>query len=322
MSEMRMVKLFAATLIAGGAALAGADAEAAWPEKPIRIVVPFAPGGTSDQIARIFQKSIEENNLSSQPLTIVNIGGHYSVGARQAKDAPADGYNFLVLHVALMGGEGSGAVDFGYRDFDAVATTSEFCLTPAVMESSPIKTTGDLVNDAKANPDSIVFGVNIGAINHMAALMLQETTPGARFRFVQVGGGAENFKQLAGGHTQAGVFSGAEYMSFKDSGVRALGWSGGERHPKLPDLPTLKEQGFDVQFCVANWWFAPKGTPQEAIDGMAAMLQKAMETPYVRQELDNRLFDAVFLQGDAMRASLDETWARIEPVAKLAAVKK
>ena len=322
MSEMRMVKLFAATLIAGGAALAGADAEAAWPEKPIRIVVPFAPGGTSDQIARIFQKSIEENNLSSQPLTIVNVGGHYSVGARQAKDAPADGYNFLVLHVALMGGEGSGAVDFGYRDFDAVATTSEFCLTPAVMESSPIKTTGDLVNDAKANPDSIVFGVNIGAINHMAALMLQETTPGARFRFVQVGGGAENFKQLAGGHTQAGVFSGAEYMSFKDSGVRALGWSGGERHPKLPDLPTLKEQGFDVQFCVANWWFAPKGTPQEAIDGMAAMLQKAMETPYVRQELDNRLFDAVFLQGDAMRASLDETWARIEPVAKLAAVKK
>ncbi len=322
MSEMRMVKLFAATLIAGGAALASADAGAAWPEKPIRIVIPFAPGGTSDQIARIFQKSIEENNLSSQPLTIVNIGGHYSVGARQAKDAPADGYNFLVLHVALMGGEGSGAVDFGYRDFDAVATTSEFCLTPAVMESSPIKTTGELVNGAKANPDSIVFGVNIGAINHMAALMLQETTPGARFRFVQVGGGAENFKQLAGGHTQAGVFSGAEYMSFKDSGVRALGWSGGERHPKLPDLPTLKEQGFDVQFCVANWWFAPKGTPQEAIDGMAAMLQKAMETPYVRQELDNRLFDAVFLQGDAMRASLDETWARIEPVAKLAAVKK
>ncbi|HMR32893.1 MAG TPA: tripartite tricarboxylate transporter substrate binding protein [Geminicoccaceae bacterium] len=319
---MRMVKLFAATLIAGGAALASADAGAAWPEKPIRIVIPFAPGGTSDQIARIFQKSIEENNLSSQPLTIVNIGGHYSVGARQAKDAPADGYNFLVLHVALMGGEGSGAVDFGYRDFDAVATTSEFCLTPAVMESSPIKTTGELVNGAKANPDSIVFGVNIGAINHMAALMLQETTPGARFRFVQVGGGAENFKQLAGGHTQAGVFSGAEYMSFKDSGVRALGWSGGERHPKLPDLPTLKEQGFDVQFCVANWWFAPKGTPQEAIDGMAAMLQKAMETPYVRQELDNRLFDAVFLQGDAMRASLDETWARIEPVAKLAAVKK
>ena len=322
MSEMRMVKLLAATLIAGGAALAGADAEAAWPEKPIRIVVPFAPGGTSDQIARIFQKSIEENNLSSQPLTIVNVGGHYSVGARQSKDSPADGYNFLVLHVALMGGEGSGAVDFGYRDFDAVATTSEFCLTPAVMESSPIKTTGELVNGAKANPDSIVFGVNIGAINHMAALMLQETTPGARFRFVQVGGGAENFKQLAGGHTQAGVFSGAEYMSFRDSGVRALGWSGGERHPKLPDLPTLKEQGFDVQFCVANWWFAPKGTPQEAIDGMAAMLQKAMETPYVRQELDNRLFDAVFLQGDAMRASLDETWARIEPVAKLAAAKK
>lgn len=319
---MRVLALLAGALLAGSVTFGGDAAHADWPERPIRVVIPFAPGGTSDQIARIFQRSIEENNLSSQPLTIVNVGGHYSVGARQVKDAPADGYNFLLIHVALMGGEGSGAVDFGYRDFDAVASTSEFCVTPAVMESSPFKTASELVNGAKENPDSIIFGVNIGAINHMAALMLQETTPGTRFRFVQVGGGAENFKQLAGGHTQAGVFSGAEYLSFKDSGVRALGWSGAERHPKLPDLPTLKEQGYDVQFCIANWWFAPKGTPQEAIDGMAAMLEKAMATPYIREELDNRLFDAVFLQGDALKASLDETWARIEPVAKLAAVKK
>ena len=319
---MRIAKLFAGMLIAGAAAFAAAGAEAAWPDKPVRIIIPFAPGGTSDQIARVFQRAVEENSLSSQPWSIVNVGGHYSVGARQVKDAPADGYTFLILHVALMGGEGSGAVDFGYRDFDAVASTSEFCVTPAVMESSPFKTASDLVNGAKDNPDSIVFGVNIGAINHMAALMLQETTPGARFRFVQVGGGAENFKQLAGGHTQAGVFSGAEYMSFKDSGVRALGWSGAERHPKLPDLPTLKEQGYDVQFCIANWWFAPKGTPQEAIDGMASLLEKAMATPYVQQELDNRLFDPVFLEGEALKASLDETWARIEPVAKLAAAKK
>lgn len=319
---MISAKLFVGALFAGVVALAGAGAQAAWPEKPIRVVVPFAPGGTSDQIARVFQKAIEENHLSSQPLTIVNVGGHYSVGARQVKDAPADGYNFLILHVALMGGEGSGAVDFGYRDFEPVASTSEFCVTPAVMESSPFKSTADLVNAAKATPETIVFGVNIGAINHMAALMLQETTPGAKFRFVQVGGGAENFKQLAGGHTQASVLSGAEYLSFKDSGVRALGWSGAQRHPKLPELATLKEQGFDVQFCIANWWFAPKGTPKEAIDGMAAMLEQAMATPYVRQELDNRLFDAVFLKGDALQASLDETWARIEPVAKLAAVKK
>lgn len=319
---MRMHAFLMGAMIAGSVALGAGAARAEWPERPIRVVVPFAPGGTSDQIARVFQRSIEENKFSSQPLTIVNVGGHYSVGARQAKDAPADGYNFLILHIALMGGEASGAVDFGYRDFAPVASTSEFCVTPAVMESSPIKTAADLVNGAKANPDSIVFGVNIGAINHMAALLLQETTPGARFRFVQVGGGAENFKQLAGGHTQAGVFSGAEYLSFKDSGVRALGWSGAQRHPKLPALPTLKEQGYDVEFCVANWWFAPKGTPQEAIDGMAAMLEKAMATPYVRQELDNRLFDAVFLKGDALKASLDETWARIEPIAKLAAVKK
>jgi tripartite-type tricarboxylate transporter receptor subunit TctC len=221
-----------------------------------------------------------------------------------------------------MGGEASGAIDFGYRDFEPVASTSEFCLTPAVLEGAPQKTAVELVEAAKAKPDSLIFGVNIGAINHLAALMLQETTPGAQFRFVQVGGGAENFKQLAGGHTNASVFSGAEYLSFKDSGVRALGWTGANRHPSLPDLPTLKEQGYDIEFCVANWWFAPKGTPQEAIDGMADLLERAMATDYVRQELENRLFDAVFLKGEALQASLDATYARIEPVAKLATPKK
>lgn len=304
------------------AAVAIGSAEAAWPEKPIRLIVPFAPGGTSDQIARIFQRTIEENKLLAQPINVVNIGGHFSVGARQVKDTAPDGYTFMVLHIALMGGEAAGAVDFGHRAFEPVASTSEFCLTPAVRNDSPYASLGELLTAAKAKPDTIVFGVNIGAINHMAAIMMEQAFPGARFRYVQVGGGAENFKQLAGGHTQAAVFSGAEYVSFKDSGARALGWTGPQRQPKLPAIATLKEQGFDVEFCVANWWFAPKGTPKDAIDGMAAALEKAMATPYIQDQLDQRLFDPVFLKGQALEQSLAATWTRIEPVAKLAAPKK
>jgi tripartite-type tricarboxylate transporter receptor subunit TctC len=296
-----------------------APAAAAWPEKPIRVVVPFAPGGTSDQIARIFQKSIEENRLLGQPITVVNVGGHFSVGARQVKDAPADGHTFLILHVALMGGEASGVMDFGWRDFTPVASTSEFCLTPVVRTDAPWASLADLLAAAREKPDSIVFGVNIGAINHMAALMMEQTVPGARFRYVQVGGGAENFKQLAGGHTQAGVLSGAEFVSFRDGGIRALGWTGPGRQPRLPELATLKEQGFDVEFCVANWWFAPKGTSPEAVAGFAGALKTAMATPYIREQLDTRLFDPVFLEGAALQQSLERTWARIEPVGRLAA---
>jgi tripartite-type tricarboxylate transporter receptor subunit TctC len=301
---------------------AGGRADAGWPEKPVKVIVPFAPGGTSDQVARIFQRAIQENKLLPQPVTVVNIGGHFSVGSRQAMESPPDGYTFLLIHIALMGGEGSGVMNFGYRNFEAVASTSEFCLTPVVRNDSPYKTLRELLAAAKEKPDTILFGVNIGAINHIAGLQLQATMPGARFRYVQVGGGAENFRAVLGGHTNAGILSGAEYVSFKASGIRALGYTGPQRHSGIPDVPTVKEQGFDMEFCVANWWFAPKGTPREAVDGMATSLEKAMQTDYIKKELDNRLFDPRFLRGDALRQVLDETYRRIEPVAKQAVPEK
>ena len=72
-----------------------ATAQAAWPEKPIKVVVPFKAGGTSDQTARIFQAAIKENNLLPQPITIINVGGHYSIGSRQVMEAAPDGHSFL-----------------------------------------------------------------------------------------------------------------------------------------------------------------------------------------------------------------------------------
>ncbi len=295
---------------------------AAWPERPIRVIVPFAAGGTSDQMGRIFARAIDENRILPQPVNVINVGGHFSVGSRQVKDAPADGYTFLLIHIALMGGEASGNVNFGHRDFAPVATTGEFCLTPVVRTDSPHRTLKDLLGEASAKPDTIPFGVNIAAINHMAGLMMQETTPGARFRWVQVGGGAENFKALSGGHTQAGVLSSAEYVNFRGGGaIRALGYTGPERHPGLPDVPTLKEQGYDVTFCVANWWFAPKGTPREAVSGFADALERATRTEYIQKQLAERLFAPVFRRDAALATELDGTWKRIEPIAKMASKK-
>jgi tripartite-type tricarboxylate transporter receptor subunit TctC len=317
---MRKLIVTLAAVVLGGGALA--SPALAWPEKPVKVIVPFAPGGTSDQVARIFQRAIQEQKLLPQPLTVVNIGGHFSVGSRQAMEAPPDGYTLLLIHIALMGGEGSGVMNFGYRNFEPVASTSEFCLTPVVRNDSPYKTLREVLSAARDKPDTILFGVNIGAINHLAGLQLQSTVPGARFRYVQVGGGAENFRAVLGGHTNAGILSGAEYVSFRASGIRALGYTGPQRHPGIADVPTVKEQGFDVEFCVANWWFAPKGTPRAAVDGMASALEKAMQTDYIKKELDNRLFEPRFLKGEPLRQALDETYRRIEPVAKQAVPEK
>jgi len=303
---------------------------AEWPEKPIKITVPFKAGGTSDQVARAFQAAIQENNILPQPTTIINVGGHFSIGSRQVMEADPDGYNFLLVHIALMGGQAGGMFDFGYKNYEPVAATGQFCVLPMVRKDSGINSVDELLAKAKAEPDTLIFGANLGAINHMAGIMLQNTEPGAEFRFVQIGGGTANYTALTGAQTNATVLSGAEVLNFTllpdgsdnpESQIKALAYTGPERNPKLPDMPTLKELGRDMEFCIDSWWFAPKGTPAEAIDGMAAALEQATASDRIQEFYSSKAFSPVFLKGEELQKSLDDTWARIEPVAKQAAQK-
>ncbi|MEM7255503.1 MAG: tripartite tricarboxylate transporter substrate binding protein, partial [Pseudomonadota bacterium] len=258
---------------------------------------------------------------------VINVGGHYSIGVRQVKDAKPDGYNFLLIHMALMGGEAGGFLDFGYRDFEPVAATSEFCVLPVVRKDSGITSVKQLLQKAKTQPDSLIFGANLGALNHMGGIMLQDTSPGSKFRFVQIGGGTANFTALTGGQTNTTVLGTAEVMTYAlnpdgtesaKSKIRPLAYTGSERHPSLPNIPTMKEEGFDMEYCISSWWFAPKGTPQEAIDGLANALERAATTDRVIEFYAKKLFAPKFLKGPAFKKNWDDTWVRIQPVAQTA----
>ena len=319
------------SLVAAAAFLTlGTAAEAAWPEKPIKVVVPFGPGGTSDQVTRNYTAAIQEAGLLPQPFNIINVSGHLSIGARQVLEAPADGYTFLVLHIALMGAEGAGLINFSYRDYEPVAATGNFCLFPVVRKDSGFNTVDELLKAAKDKPDSLLFGANLGAINHMGGIMLQNSEPGAKFRFVQIGGGSANFAALTGAQTQVSILSTAEVMGFlrkpdgtdnPESQVKPLAYTGPKRFPLLSDFPTMKELGRDVEFCVDNWWFAPKGTPAEVVSGLAAALQKAQATDRIKKFEQSQGFDSIFFSGDALKQRLDATYKAIEPVAKQASKK-
>ncbi|MCF3936678.1 tripartite tricarboxylate transporter substrate binding protein [Acuticoccus sp. M5D2P5] len=326
-----MIKQFAVAGLAAALSMGMASsALAEWPEKPIKVIVPFKAGGTSDQVTRAFQVAIQESEILPQPLTVVNVGGHFSIGARQVMEANPDGYTFLTLHIALMGGEAAGLFPFGYRDFTPVATTGEFCVLPVVRKDSGIDSVEQLLEKAKDEPDTLIFGANLGAINHMGGIQLENLVDGAKFRFVQIGGGTANFTALMGGQTDASVLSAAEVANFtlnpdgtelSDAQIKPLAYTGPERLESLPDVPTLQELGYDMNYCIQSWWFAPKGTPQEAIDGLAQALEDASGTDRVAKFYKDKMFGSVFLKGDEMAASLDETWDRIEPVAKQAAQK-
>ena len=326
LSFLRLGSILTGAVALAGLALTSAQA-ADWPQKPIKIVVPFKAGGTSDQVARAYAAAIQKNELLPQPFAIVNVGGHFSIGARQVMEAKPDGYTFLVIYLALMGGQAIGQMDFGYKDYAPVATTGRFCLFPEVRKDSGITSLKQLLEKAKAKPKTLLFGANIGAVNHLAGIALEDLMPGAKFRFVQIGGGTANFTALTGGQTQVAVNSAAEVVNFTrlpdgkadpNSQIRQLAYTGASRFPQTPKIPTLKELGYDTTFCVDNWWFAPKGTPQAAIDGLAAALKKAQKTPAIQKFEKTQGFEDAFLQGAAMKKSLDETWAKIVPLAKQA----
>lgn len=320
-----LVKLALGALMSLGAATAASAAD--WPEKPIKLVVPFKAGGTSDQVGRMIQAAIQDNDLLSQPITIVNVGGHYSIGSRRVMEADADGYEFLLIHIALMGGEGTGALDFGWRDFKPVVATGEFCVLPMVRKDSGINSMEELLAKAKDEPDTLIFGANLGAINHMAGLMIQEANPGSKFRFVQIGGGTANFTALTGAQTDTTVLSGAEVINFTllpdgsenpDAQIKPLAYTGAERFEGLPDIPTMKELGYDVEFCIKSWIFAPKDTPDEVVAAFADAIEQGVQTEKYVKFMDEKGFANVFLRGDALQADLEKTWTAIEPIAALA----
>jgi tripartite-type tricarboxylate transporter receptor subunit TctC len=200
-----------------------------------------------------------------------------------------------------------------------VALTGGFCFHPIVRQDSPYKTLKDLLDAAKAAPGTIVTGVNIGALNHMTGLFMERGFPGAKFRFAQIGGGGENFAAIMGGHTQLTVLSSSEYQSYKANGIRALAYTGPERLKLEPEIPTARELGLGFEYCAENFWFAPKGTSREAIDGMAAALEKANAMPEMQEFFSRQAQTGQFMKGDTYRQHLDSVFQVIEPVAKLAA---
>ncbi len=313
-------KRLTACIAFAAALVAAAPAPAAWPDRPVRIVVPFGPGGTSDIVARFLQKHIEEKKILNQPVVIQNVSGHFSVGARQVMTTQPDGHTFLIIHLALLSGE---VVDprrgVSYRNFEPVALTGGFCFHPIVRGDSPHRTLKDLLEAARAAPGTIVTGVNIGALNHMTGLFLERGFPGAKFRFAQIGGGGENFAAIMGGHTQLTVLSSSEYQTYKANGIRALAYTGPERLKLEPEIPTARELGLGFEYCAENFWFAPKGTSREAIDGMANALERATAAPETQEFFARQAQTGQFMRGDAYRQHLDAVFQAIEPVAKLAA---
>ncbi len=318
---LNLVKLTLGAAVLSGAVLAGSTsiAVADWPERPIKVIVPYSPGGSPDQLTRKFSAVLAENGILAEPVNVVNVQGHFSVGATEAKNADPDGYTFLFLHAALMSAEvvnpDSGV---SWRNYDPVAKTSNFGLTIVTHADQPYTTLPELMEATAQDGHDIKFGVNLGAINHLTYIDLMDAWPGSDFKLVQAGGGGKQYPMLKGGELQAGIMTSQDILTFQDPDIRVLGYSGPDRLGALPDVPTFRELGIEAGITYDYWWFAPIGTPQEAVDGMAAALEAAIQTGDMQAWLEAKGLTDDYLRGADLTADLEASWERIVPIANKA----
>src|SRR5690606_14909729 len=149
-----------------------------------------------------------------------------------------------------------GKADFKYTDYALAATAVEIPLVVVVPADSPLQNLEEALSRAEDTAEPLIAGVNLGAVNHFTMLMLQDLHPGAAFRFVQTGGGAETTAALLGKHIGIGVLAGSEAKPIVESGdVRVLAVLGGERVSYFPEVPTAQEQGYDVALGIEYFWF-------------------------------------------------------------------
>jgi tripartite-type tricarboxylate transporter receptor subunit TctC len=261
---------------------------AGFPERPVTIVVPFAPGGANDVVVRAIQQPLAE--ALGQPIVVENRGGAGgSVGTGFAARARPDGYTLLMAATGYVVNPSLyDKVPYDpLKDFDQVAEIATFPVIYAVRPDMGVATLQELIAYAKARPGALNYSTpGAGTLPHLAAELLKLHT-GIQMVHIPYAGAAPAAQALLGKTVDVAAVSISVAKPQIDAGAfRGLAVSGSERWPELPDVPTVGEAG--VPAALADTWqgiMVPAGTPKEVIDHLAKALIEVMRRPDVRERL-------------------------------------
>jgi tripartite-type tricarboxylate transporter receptor subunit TctC len=310
---------FAATVL-GPVAVATAQG---WPARPVRLVVPSAPGGGTDLISRL----IAEKFTKKWGNTVVvdnRAGGGGALGAQIVATARPDGYTLLVAtggHITIN----PLLIDLPYDSARAFAPVSLLATAPYVLivnpETTPSKSVKDLVALAKSSPAPLLYGSAVGSPDHLAGELFQMMT-GTRFTHVPYKSSAPGMLDLLGGRLALGFVTIPAVMPHLQSGrARALGLSDRKRSALLPDVPTIAETGV-TGYELLTWYgfFAPSGIPANILGKVSADVREILQESEVRQRLSGQGFDPVGNRPDEAAAYIKKesaVFAKIVSSAKL-----
>jgi tripartite-type tricarboxylate transporter receptor subunit TctC len=285
---MRLGVLACAAVLAASAA-APACAQV-WPDKPIKLVVSFAPGGVHDTLARVLQPKLTE--ALGQAILIENrpgAGGNIAAEA-VAKSAP-DGTTFLVASEAIATNEFlyRGLAYDPYKDLAPVAKLADYPMAVIANSAVPANDMKELIALAKAKPGSLSYGsAGVGASGHLAGELLN-SAQGINIVHVPYKGGAPALADLIAGRIQVMFLSvSLSAPQAKQGRIKVLALTGTAHSDKLPGVTTTAEQGFpDVQALLFSSLLAPAATPSEIIRRMNSEVVKALKSPEIQKRLDD-----------------------------------
>jgi tripartite-type tricarboxylate transporter receptor subunit TctC len=299
------------TGIVGGAA-------AAYPEKPITIVVPFPPGGSTDTIARALGTRMSVS--LGQPIVVENQpGATGAIGAARVKRAAPDGYTLLVASIGVYATNPFLQKGLQYdpaKDFDLLTVAVRAPNVLVAHPSVPAKNVAELIDYLKKNPDKVSFASSgAGSSDHLTAALFWQKT-GTTGIHVPYKGGAPAISDLLAGHAQVSFQNINAVLNHIRSGkLKALAVTGDKRSPVLPDVPTLAEAGVKGAD-VFSWQAvaAPKGLPKDVKDKLHGALVKALADPELQKTLVEQGFEIVGNTPEQFTQFLNQELARWKTV--------
>jgi tripartite-type tricarboxylate transporter receptor subunit TctC len=303
---------------AAGLAIRPGFAEDAYPSHAITIINPFPPGGASDVVTRPLAAAME--TIVKQPVVIeTKAGAAGQVGAQVAAHAKPDGYT-LLSHITSISGFAEVDKLFGRTpkftraDFIPLA---RFVADPCVVlvnDKQPYKSLKELTEDAKKRPDAIIFSSSglYGAL-HIPMALYMKAAGDLKLRHLPTNGGGPALTAFLGNNSQVLVSSiSAAINQIKAGKARPLAMFGDKRSKALPDVPTMKELGYNLEYYLWVGMFAPKGTPDKVVTHLREVLHKAAHSDTFKTAVTNLGQELGYLDQPDFRKFWDSDAARIE----------
>lgn len=307
----------ASALLLGGPSALAQSASAAAADAPLRIVVGYPPGGSSDRVARIVADKLQAK-LGSPVIVENKTGAGGRLSAQYVKAAPAHQPALLLANPAVMVVAPLVFPDAGYdaeRDFRAVSHVNSYEFGVAVGSAVPVKELSHLLAWLRANPDQANFGVPAtGSLPHFFGLMVGDAAK-VRAEIVGYRGSAPLLNDLLGGQVPVAFDTFDSLLPQHEAGkVRVLAVSSAQRSPLAPNVPTFKEAGLDLAATGWNTFFAPASMPAAQVERLSKLIMEVMKDPDTRRKFEAAKMEPVAAtraQTEAMLKAYKAQWAPV-----------